>query len=220
MEGDVFDINRRVTLLSREVAPKDRYLAAIMLPTTRLLEPLGDVSFHQVYEAYKEEVMGYAEGGVDCLWFLTFADLWEMEAALKAGTETGLRIIATMAFDPTPRGPHTMMGVAPKEAATRLVECGADIVGANCGKVSGQETVAILKEMRQACPAPLIVKPNGGIAPMEGDKLAYSIGPEEFARHVPDWVEAGARIVGGCCATGPGHAAAIIAQLREMGLRG
>lgn len=46
------------------------------------------------------------------------------------------------------------------------------------------------------------------------DKLGSrpELGPEAYARHVADWIDGGARIVGGCCEIGPAH----IARLREL----
>jgi methionine synthase I (cobalamin-dependent) len=38
---------------------------------------------------------------------------------------------------------------------------------------------------------------------------AYSVTPEGMGSLVPDWVDAGAQIVGGCCGTSPEHLAEI-----------
>jgi S-methylmethionine-dependent homocysteine/selenocysteine methylase len=47
---------------------------------------------------------------------------------------------------------------------------------------------------------------------LDGDKesdgwltLRQDLGPESYARHVADWLEAGATVVGGCCGTRPAH---------------
>ena len=51
----------------------------------------------------------------------------------------------------------------------------------------------------------------------EGDddgliSLREDLEPAHYARHVTDWLDAGARLVGGCCGTTPAH----IARLREL----
>lgn len=46
-----------------------------------------------------------------------------------------------------------------------------------------------------------------GLIPLRGD-----LQPAHYARHVSDWLDAGARIVGGCCGTSPEH----IARLRQL----
>ena len=41
--------------------------------------------------------------------------------------------------------------------------------------------------------------------------------PEAYARHAMGWVAAGARVIGGCCETGPAHIARIAERLGEAG---
>ncbi len=48
---------------------------------------------------------------------------------------------------------------------------------------------------------------SDGLIPLRDD-----LGPAHYARHVEDWLAAGARIIGGCCGTTPDH----IARLREL----
>jgi S-methylmethionine-dependent homocysteine/selenocysteine methylase len=43
--------------------------------------------------------------------------------------------------------------------------------------------------------------------------------PDAYARRAVDWVEAGARIVGGCCGVGPAHIALLRDRLLEAGWR-
>lgn len=45
------------------------------------------------------------------------------------------------------------------------------------------------------------------------------LGPEVYARHVLDWVQQGASIVGGCCEVGPRHIAALKEALVQNGYR-
>ena len=48
---------------------------------------------------------------------------------------------------------------------------------------------------------------------------AEPVPPEGFARAAATWAAAGARLVGGCCGTGPEHIAAIAARLAARGAR-
>ena len=50
-------------------------------------------------------------------------------------------------------------------------------------------------------------KDSDGLIPLRDD-----LGPAHYARHVEQWLDAGARIIGGCCGTSPDH----IAKLREL----
>ena len=40
---------------------------------------------------------------------------------------------------------------------------------------------------------------------VEGWEVKGVLAPDEYAVHVQRWIETGARIVGGCCGTGPEH---------------
>jgi S-methylmethionine-dependent homocysteine/selenocysteine methylase len=50
-------------------------------------------------------------------------------------------------------------------------------------------------------------KPTDGLLPTRND-----LDPEHYAAHARQWLEAGARVVGGCCGTGPAH----IARLKRL----
>ena len=78
-------------------------------------------------------------------------------------------------------------------------------VGANCG-VGASDILASLLEMSGARPdANLIVKGNCGIPEFHGDQIHYSGTPELMADYVRLAVDAGAKIIGGCCGTSFEH---------------
>ena len=107
-----------------------------------------------------------------------------------------------------------MWGTSPADAATKLVEAGADIVGCNCGDGGPGRVPAILAEMRTATPALLAAYPNAGIPKVVGDKTIYDLTPEAMAAAFPAIVAAGARIVGACCGSTPPHIREIAETVR------
>jgi 5-methyltetrahydrofolate--homocysteine methyltransferase len=107
-----------------------------------------------------------------------------------------------------------MMGDDPKKAAQKLEEAGANLVGHNCGGATPEETTAILKEMREVTDLPLVSKPNAGLPESVDGKLSYPATPETYATESLKWVEAGARVVGGCCGTEPEHTRQIFIALK------
>jgi 5-methyltetrahydrofolate--homocysteine methyltransferase len=186
-----------------------------------MLKPLGDLDPELLYDAYREEVVGYAEGGVDVLWIMTMMDIEEAVIAVKAAKDfSSLPVMASMSFDFTAKGGRTIMGVDPVTAAKRLVEAGADVVGHNCGGATPEESTLILREMRTVTDKPLVAKPNGGKPELIDGKNYYPFTPEQFAMEVPNWVDAGARVVGGCCGTTPKHASEIFAAVKRRSLSG
>ena len=60
-----------------------------------------------------------------------------------------------------------------------------------------------------ASPRPIIAKANAGIPTVHGAHVHYSGTPQTMALYTHLAIDAGARIVGGCCGTSPEHLAAM-----------
>ena len=85
--------------------------------------------------------------------------------------------------------------------------------GANCG-VGAPDILVSLLQMTAADPAAVtICKGNCGVPRFEGTDIVYSGTPELMGRYAALAVDAGARIVGGCCGTSPEHLAAMRAAI-------
>ena len=211
--GDqAFRMSKDMVELTRKYCSDTCYVASVLSDIGHLLEPLGDVTFQAAYDSYKEQVLGMVEGSVDLVMIGSIADIKAIEAAIRAVKDNSdLPVFASMAFDPTPKGPRTMMGVTPAQAAESLDRAGADVVGVNCGGILMDDVDAALKEMAQVTRKPLISKPNAGMPSVAEGEAAHPVSPEEMASHVPVWIKAGARVVSGCCGSGPEH----IALIRE-----
>ena len=119
-----------------------------------------------------------------------------------------------MAFGPAPGGYRTLMGVTPDAAVEGLLAAGADVVGANCGRVTAAEMPGLVRAFR-AAGAPLVaVEPNAGLPARVDGATDVSETPEQMAAAVPDILAAGARLVGGCCGTTDAHIRAIAVAVR------
>ena len=219
LEKDAPRINRELVRMAREICPPGRYVGGLMGNLGKLLQPLGEVSFEEAYESYAEQALAMADAGADLVWIQTMTDLVAMEAALKAIKEnTSLPVVASMAFDLTPKGFRTVMGVTPQEAAEKLECVGADVIGANCGSVSPKEITEVIRQMAQVTTKPLAAKPNAGTPHAVDERMVHPVSPEEMAACVPGWIAAGARIVAGCCGSSPEHMAKI-AEVVHSSLR-
>ncbi|MEM7404292.1 MAG: homocysteine S-methyltransferase [Pseudomonadota bacterium] len=111
-----------------------------------------------------------------------------------------------------PDGQQLADGTPVTDAAQRILEIRPDWValGVNCTAPGNVEP--LLHALRRVTDLPLLAYPNSG----EGWDAARRcwIGerdPTEFSELARRWRKAGARIIGGCCRTGPAH----IASLRE-----
>ena len=204
------DLNRRGVVLAREAVGDAAWVGGSLGPSGQLLEPFGTLRREEVEAAYAEQARVLAEAGVDLLLVETQHDI--EEACLIVGAaraETGLPVYCTFAFDARGR---TMMGLRPADAARRAVEAGADIVGANCG--AGPAAIrAALEGMAGVASVPLAAKSNAGVPQVSGGETVWDVTPEAMAAHTLHFVDLGARIVGGCCGSGPEHIRAIAAAL-------
>ena len=107
-----------------------------------------------------------------------------------------------------------MMGVRPANFAQQALEAGAHVIGANCG-TGPDDMVHIVREMRAAAPeALLMAMPNAGMPVLENGVTVFKETPEEMGAKSLLLKEAGARLIGGCCGTGPKHIAAMVRALR------
>jgi 5-methyltetrahydrofolate--homocysteine methyltransferase len=210
----VIEVARAAASLARDAVGPGTVVAGSVGPTGSLLEPYGELSVAAARDAFAAAISGLATGGVDVIWIETMSDLEEVRAALAAAAEVapGLPVVTTLTFE---RG-RTMMGTRPEEAASALAGLGVAAVGANCGN-GFEEVEAVLPGLVAGAPGLAVVaKANAGRPLLTADgAVAYPGTPDEAAGHARRALAAGARIVGGCCGTTPGHIAAVAAALAE-----
>jgi 5-methyltetrahydrofolate--homocysteine methyltransferase len=94
---------------------------------------------------------------------------------------------------------------------------GVDIVGSNCGTgIDITDHARIVEAYRANCGLPVMAQPNAGQPRLEGERVVYLETPERMAANVRLLVDAGARVVGGCCGTTPRHIALFRAELDRL----
>jgi len=207
----VFELNKRAAEIACSVADaagRKVIVAGSVGPTGELLVPLGAMTYDEAVNAFAEQIEGLKAGGAEVAWIETMSAPDEIRAAAEAAIRVGLPYTYTGSFDTAGR---TMMGLLPKDihaVAEGLAEPPLG-VGANCG-VGASDILASLLDMTAAKPdATVIVKGNCGIPEFHGSEIHYSGTPELMADYVRLAVDAGARIVGGCCGTSFAHLAAM-----------
>jgi len=212
------DLNRGVIQIIKAIRPDQGFVAGNIGPTGKLLKPMGELSVDELRDAYGEQAQVLAESGAEIINILTMYDLEEAVAALEAAkTHTSLPVIVSLAFNPAAKGYRTMMGVSPEVAAERLEAEGADVIGANCGSLRLDQMAEVIRFMKASCRKPLIAKPNAGSPQVVDGRENYPAGPEQFSKHVGEWIREGARIVSACCGSSPLHLKEIVKKVREFG---
>jgi 5-methyltetrahydrofolate--homocysteine methyltransferase len=214
LENRAFALNRAAARLARDAAPPGRFVAGSMGPTGKFLEPQGQADESELSASYAEQARALIEGGVDLFIIETQYDLREALAALRGVQSVSpLPVFVTMTFGSTPRGCFTIMGDAAARAAAALEEAGAAAVGANC-TLTSEQMVGCVRALRAATTLPVIAQANAGQpVPHPDGTVSYPQTVDEYVRHVPALVSAGAGIVGGCCGTTPAHIRAMAAVL-------
>jgi 5-methyltetrahydrofolate--homocysteine methyltransferase len=210
----VEEVNRIAAEHVRSQAPAGRYVLGSIGPSSKFMEPNGDVSEEEMFAVFAEQARGLAAGGIDAFCIETMIDPAEITVAIRAAKEsTGLPVMATMALVKGPRGYFTVMGTTPTLAVEVLSDAGADVIGSNCG-VDIDSMIEIITAMRAVTDKPILTHVNAGMPQIVDGKVVYPDSPERMGALMPKLVEAGANIVGGCCGSGPDHVRAFVKALR------
>ncbi len=211
----VRELNAEAVKLAREVAEesgREIIVGGSIGPTGELFQPLGALSYEEGVEAFREQIEGLIEGGADVLWVETMSAVEEMKAAAEAARDYDLPLVITASFDTAGK---TMMGLSPKGMADLKNEfaCTPVAIGSNCG-VGASDLLAAILEITSADPDVVVVaKGNCGIPQVRGDEVVYTGTPDLMADYARLAIDAGARIIGGCCGTSSGHLAAMRAAV-------
>jgi 5-methyltetrahydrofolate--homocysteine methyltransferase len=202
----VYEINKAAAQISRRAAGTDRHVLGSIGPSGKIIMT-GDVTYEELYVAFKEQAIALKEGGADALVIETMSDIDEAKAALSACLDsTNCEVICTMTFEKSGENAyHTMMGVTPAQMTEELVGAGVNIIGANCGN-GIQNMIGIVEEIRSVNKTiPVLIHANAGAPIYKDGKTVFPESPQQMAEYIRVLIDAGANIIGGCCGTTPEH---------------
>jgi 5-methyltetrahydrofolate--homocysteine methyltransferase len=210
LDGERERVNRQAVEAVKRAVGGRALVSASVGPCGQLLEPYGELSPDAVEEAFAEQIAVLASAGADVLCIETMGDLTEATRAVKAAKAKApaVPVMATMTFERTPRGYFTVMGVSVERAVAGLEAAGADVVGSNCG-TGIEDMIEVARAMARATRLPLLIQPNAGLPESRDGQVVYNQTPETMAARVPELLDLGVAIVGGCCGTTPAHIRAI-----------
>jgi 5-methyltetrahydrofolate--homocysteine methyltransferase len=206
-EDRAHKLARRAAELAGEIAaaaPRLVVVAGSVGPTGELFEPLGALREADAIAAFTEQIEGLAAGGADVAWIETMSAPEEARAAARAAIAVGLPYVVTCSFDTAGR---TMMGLLPAQLPHLFDDLDVTplAIGANCG-VGASDILVTQLSMSEAAPdAVLVSKGNCGIPQFRGAEITYTGTPTLMADYAQLAIDAGARIVGGCCGTTAEH---------------
>jgi homocysteine S-methyltransferase len=211
LAGETARLNRRGAQVAREardVGGRDVLVAGSIGPLGGPTRELASHDEAAIRAAFREQIDGLLEGGVDLFVIETSSELLHLRLAIDEARRAAADrpIVAEMTF-----GEELVAadGTTPETAAEALAQAGVDALGVNCGA----GPFGCLEALnRMAGPDPAIARsimPNAGLPQRVEGRFVYAAGPDYFGAIVPRMLGAGAVIVGGCCGTTPEHVAAM-----------
>lgn len=222
----VIDINLEGAKLARAAADrwaakephKPRFAAGSIGPLNKMLSMSSDVNdpgarevtFDQVYQAYREQIKALNEGGVDLYLIETITDTLNCKAAIKAimdlEAEGMEKLPIWISGTITDRSGRTLSGQTVDAFWHSVRHAKPFAIGFNCalGADLMRPHIAALSRIADTLVA---AYPNAGLPNEMGQ---YDEQPEQTSNSVGAWAKDGlVNILGGCCGTTPDHIAAI-----------
>ncbi|MBS0660526.1 MAG: homocysteine S-methyltransferase family protein [Verrucomicrobia bacterium] len=208
-----------------------RYVAGAVGPLSKTLsisrdvnDPgARDVTFAQVSEAYREQIVALLDGGVDVLLVETIFDTLNAKAAIFAILEhfdahpertVPLMISGTI----TDLSGRTLTGQTVEAFYNSVSHAPLLSIGLNCA-LGPKEMRPYIEELSRIAPIYVSCYPNAGL-PDPLSPTGFPETPETLAPQLREWAEQGwLNIVGGCCGTTPEHIRAIAEAVRGVAPR-
>lgn len=211
------ELNHELAKTAKAAVAGRALVAGSVGPSGHFIRPLGEVDFRDMVAAFREQILGLAEGGADLILAETQFDLAEVKAAVIAAREVAdilsrdLPVGVTMTFE----GAQSLTGTPPLTFIDTMQNLGVDLLGTNCS-AGPEQLVEVVRAMLPRLSTPLLVQPNAGLPELdENGKTVFRLGPDDFARQCKVFAELGAKFLGGCCGTTPLHIKALRAGLAD-----
>ena len=208
-------INEAGVRLAREAAGEKAFVAGAIGPLGTQIEPLGPMSFAEARAVFREQAEVLVNAGVDLIVLETFYDLHELREAIYAAREAaGPELVIAAQVNVMDDG--TLRDGASTETFTKsLNEWPVDVFGVNCS--AGPKVVLeTIEKMLALTDKPLSAMPNAGLPAMVEGRNIYLCSPEYMAQYARRFLQAGVRMIGGCCGTTPEHIKQILGEVRSL----
>jgi homocysteine S-methyltransferase len=214
LESQVKEFNARSAEIAREAAGDRAWVAGAVGPLGVRLEPYGPTATEEARAIFREQLAALREGGADLFILETFSDLVEIEQAIQAArdVDAAVPVIAQMTIGTDGLTPY---GASPEDIARALTAAGADVVGLNCS-VGPQAILEAVERMTPATTRKLSAMPNAGMPREISGRTMYMASPEYIASYGRHLVQAGVKVIGGCCGTTPEHISALVEGIRPL----
>jgi methionine synthase I (cobalamin-dependent)/5,10-methylenetetrahydrofolate reductase len=208
-------INQAGVRLAREAASEGIYVAGTMGPLGVHLEPLGAMTRGEARDVFREQAEALCEAGVDLLVLETFTDLTELREAVLAAREAAgsdMIVVAQVVIGDAGELPG---GASALDFVRQADDWPVDVLGFNCS-VGPKTVLEALEDVASHSSKPLSASPNAGLPVRVEGRHIYLSSPEYMAQYSRRLLQAGARIIGGCCGTTPEHTKLMVSETRSL----
>ena len=209
----VHAVNVQGARIARHAAREQAWVAGAIGPLGIRIEPWGRTGVDEAEAWFTDQARALFEGGVDLFVLETFRDLNEIGAAIRA--VRGVCDLPIVAQVTTEEGGNTLDGAAPESFVPELERHGADVVGVNCS-VGPAAMLETIERMARVAGKRLSAQPNAGRPREIEGRNIYLCSPEYMASYARRFINAGVRLVGGCCGTTPEHIRYIKLAVRAL----
>jgi len=203
--------NKKGTEIALEASSNNVYVLGDLGPSGRFAKPYGDVEFEDLYINFKQQIFALKDTGIHGFIIETMSDINELNACILAVKDsTNLPLIASMTFQKiNDNNFKTMMGVSVEDFVKKTVSKKCQIIGTNCGDGTN-EMLDIVKEIKRVLESYeqkvfVLAQPNAGKPKFKNEKTYFDESPDKFKEIIPEYLEVGVNIIGGCCGTTPEH---------------
>jgi homocysteine S-methyltransferase len=174
-------------------------------------------SVEELVDFHAPRLAALVAAGPDLLAVETIPSGAELEVLARVLAE--VEVPAWVSVTVGPDGTTTPEGEPLGEALAPVLDVAAVVaVGVNCCPPS--VATRALETIARACEHPLVVYPNVGDT-WDAQARGWRPGAGgDVGAELPRWLAAGARLVGGCCGTGPEHVARLATAIATAGRRG
>jgi methionine synthase I (cobalamin-dependent)/5,10-methylenetetrahydrofolate reductase len=207
LENEVETFNRAAVALAKKAAGNKDICIAGSVGPLGIYADEAEVLHIDRGAAFAAQMKALLEAEVDAIFLETFLDFEEIKIALTSlrKLSSDVPVICSMVCSEEGRLPSSLPIL---QAFRELMRLGASVVGVNC--VTGPH--AMVRILRRI-PADFLISafPNAGYPRYHEGRFLYNTAPEYFGKASREFVEQGARLIGGCCGVGPQH-------IRQMAL--
>ncbi len=204
--------------MTRKTPEHPRFVAGAVGPTNRTASISPDVNnpgyrnvtFDVLRDAYREQIDGLIEGGVDLILIETIFDTLNAKAAGMAAMEaieaSGRDIPLMVSGTITDRSGRTLSGQTTEAFWYSMRHLKPFSIGLNCA-LGAELMRPFLADLAAVADTLVSAYPNAGLPNAMGE---YDETAADMARQIGPWIDDGlVNILGGCCGSTPDHIRAL-----------